>query len=150
MKNLLVLVLVTFLISCGGTESSEQETNNNENTNAEGAALGEACDSETSCQADLICSNLCGAGTCIDLEAEEALCEAENGMLVTNGLCQNIFCEHPYPDGGLPCTDGDQCQGGMCLLNEETNTGECKRTDDPFGCFLTIENGEPSGGFCVD
>jgi hypothetical protein len=65
------------------------------------------------------------------------------------------MCVIPYADAGKACTDGDQCQGD-CRYGDGkppangTVTGQCQRSNDPCGCFSTVEGGRITAALCVD
>ena len=81
-------------------------------------------------------------------------CLASGGKIERAGIVGGERCTRPYVDGGQSCTDGDQCQGN-CVADldaaEKTNvSGTCQIDDNPFGCFVTVENGQTGPGLCVD
>jgi len=59
------------------------------------------------------------------------------------------------PDAGKACTTGSDCLD-RCLLTDidaafgEPATGQCAATDNPFGCFQTVQDGLATPALCVD
>lgn len=76
--------------------------------------------------------------------AEIAECQKQGEKVQTVGLAQFDKCIITYLDAGKTCTKGDDCQAGICKMNE-TNaqlTGMCKATNNHFGCYDFIHNGQ--------
>ncbi len=95
-------------------------------------------------------------GYCI--KDNEPACLARGGTWRRICLSQSLACVMAYPDADKDCTDGSQCISGRCLANrgkskpEEDGLihGQCKRNNDPCGCFSSINNGKTRGSMCVD
>jgi hypothetical protein len=94
-------------------------------------------------------------------QSERTKCLAEGGEWLPEGLAGIERCVRHSRDGGKPCSDGSECEFNRCLfggmgLPDEADlardhvTGECARTDSPFGCFALIEKGRVGPALCVD
>ncbi|EPX58743.1 hypothetical protein D187_003704 [Cystobacter fuscus DSM 2262] len=66
------------------------------------------------------------------------------------------MCVIPYADAGKACRDGDDCQGS-CRYTADGQppadapvTGTCQVSNDPCGCFATVEDGKLQAALCVD
>jgi hypothetical protein len=91
--------------------------------------------------------------------AERKTCIAKRGRVQVFGLSGNEGCVLPMPDAGRPCTDGSQCKGGTCTLDERRpgfkppsgkgrTVGICASTNFGFGCGWRISKGKASA-MCV-
>lgn len=90
-----------------------------------------------------------------DIETQ-AECEAEGGTWKQWGLIMESSCNIPTSDAQKPCTDGSQCESGVCLAGESGNPerqvqGTCYGWQRLLGgCFTFIEEGKIDGAVCVD
>jgi hypothetical protein len=90
-------------------------------------------------------------------EEDRRACEAKGGAVVQAGRLGIYRCITPFADAGEICRDGDDCFG-RCLMTGDadpaaspgTQSGQCERDDNPFGCFTEIEDGSISQAICVD
>lgn len=93
-------------------------------------------------------------------DAERADCIARGGHTATLGMLNGEGCVLPMPDAGKICTDGSQCKGGSCLLDDgkpgfkppkpgRLVKGQCAATDYGFGCAWRVNKGR-ANGMCVD
>lgn len=93
-------------------------------------------------------------------QEERQACLADGGHVTIMWLLGGEGCVRPMPDAGKACTDGSQCQGRSCVLDERRPgfkpprpdarvTGICAATDFPFGCAWRVHNGSISG-MCMD
>lgn len=85
---------------------------------------------------------------------EKLACVQGGGFVERAGLLGAERCTTSFSDGGLVCTDSAQCQG-QCRgeLGSDMGahvTGVCQSTDNPFGCFAEVVNGQAGPGLCVD
>lgn len=81
-------------------------------------------------------------------------CLASGGFVEKAGMLGAERCTLRYSDGGQICTDSSQCQG-QCIAelagaNQDSTSGICQRTDNPFGCYAVVENGRTGPALCVD
>ncbi|NNC38824.1 MAG: hypothetical protein EX271_04405 [Acidimicrobiales bacterium] len=81
-------------------------------------------------------------------------CLASGGRVERAGILGAERCTLSYSDGGQICMDSSQCQG-KCVAelagaNQTSASGVCQRTDNPFGCFAFVENGQTGPALCVD
>ncbi|MEM9599712.1 MAG: hypothetical protein AAF926_01695 [Pseudomonadota bacterium] len=86
--------------------------------------------------------------------AERARCADRGGFVERAGLLGAERCTIRFSDGGQSCTDSSQCQG-QCRTDVSTPagsaaTGVCQKTDNPFGCFSEVRQGQAGPGLCVD
>lgn len=62
----------------------------------------------------------------------------------------DFVCNLPTKDAGKYCTDGSQCQAGLCLTETQTSTaGKCPEWKFNYGCFSILEDGK-NGAICID
>ena len=85
---------------------------------------------------------------------ERATCIATGGTVEQAGILGAERCTRPYHDGGMVCSDSSQCQG-KCIAdlngaNQSAATGTCQKTDNPFGCYAEVRNGQTGPALCVD
>ncbi|OPH36046.1 hypothetical protein [Moraxella equi] len=87
---------------------------------------------------------------------EIAECQKQGGKVQKVGMAQFDKCIITYPDAGKTCTKGDDCQAGICEVNETIAqppttqlTGVCKATNNHFGCYGFIHDGQMQT-ICVD
>ncbi|MEO9970227.1 MAG: hypothetical protein ABJG15_10495 [Hyphomonadaceae bacterium] len=88
-------------------------------------------------------------------QEERAKCEAANGTVVRAGILGWERCTISYADAGNTCSGSSDCLGDCRLTSfggetETPLTGTCQINDDPFGCYQTVEGGEPGISICVD
>ena len=86
-------------------------------------------------------------------------CAAAGGRVEMAGMLGHYRCTIPFADGGAVCRDSSECEG-RCMAGPDTDyspgpspvqqTGTCAMTDNPFGCYSTIEGGVPTPMLCVD
>ncbi len=85
---------------------------------------------------------------------ERATCVATGGTVERAGILGAERCTRPYRDAGMICSDSSQCQGkciaGTAGANQASTTGTCQETDNPFGCYAEVRNGQTGPGLCVD
>ncbi|GLQ20845.1 hypothetical protein ACFFUB_02160 [Algimonas porphyrae] len=86
--------------------------------------------------------------------AERARCADRGGFVERAGLLGAERCTIRYSDGGQSCTDSSQCEGqcraDVSVPNGAAATGVCQKTDNPFGCFSEVSQGQAGPGLCVD
>ncbi|GHB01908.1 hypothetical protein GCM10009069_25860 [Algimonas arctica] len=87
-------------------------------------------------------------------QADKLACVQRGGYVERAGMLGAERCTTPFSDGGLVCTDSNQCQG-QCRgdLSSEMGasvSGVCQANDNPFGCFSEVVNGQAGPGLCVD
>lgn len=89
--------------------------------------------------------------------AERAACDAVGGVIERAGMAGYERCTQRYADGGALCSDSVDCQG-KCIAprdaeygpNSPPITGQCQTTDNPFGCYGEVEQGQVFAMLCVD
>jgi hypothetical protein len=87
---------------------------------------------------------------------DAAACAARGGAVRNVCMLQRPMCVIPYADAGKACTDGDQCQGDCRYTADGVPppgarvSGTCQVNNDPCGCFSNVEDGQITGGLCVD
>lgn len=86
--------------------------------------------------------------------AERARCADRGGFVERAGLLGAERCTIQFHDGGQSCSDSSQCQG-QCRADVGTPMGSpvsgvCQKTDNPFGCFSEVTQGQAGPGLCVD
>lgn len=83
-------------------------------------------------------------------------CESKGGIWGTIGLDQKASCNLPTTDGGKACTDGSQCQAGVCIAPTPqegiiaAKPPTCPSYKRVVGCFNIYTNNEPPRTLCVD
>lgn len=77
-------------------------------------------------------------------------CLAKDGKWQQWGLLQQEYCQIPSKDAETPCTDGSECEYGLCMSQEQSSRGVCSTYPREFGCYSTIVNGQPGPAVCVD
>ena len=80
--------------------------------------------------------------------SEIAECEASGGYIGSGGLFP-WACRHDLPDAGQACTRSTDCEG-MCLVNPETNRGECAAVSPIFGCVSMLDERGERVEICID
>ncbi len=123
--------------------------------------LGESCSDGDPCTEPDACD---GAGNC----AGGPPIDCDDGNICTTDLCQddgsgNPTCVYVNADGtscdadGDPCTDNDQCLGGVCVpgapydcsgISTQCSNGVCQ--DDGTGTAECIDDYLPNGTPCND
>jgi hypothetical protein len=95
-------------------------------------------------------------------DAERNACVAKGGRTATFGFSGVEGCVLPMADAGKQCTDGSQCDGHMCLLDDKKPgfkppkpgqknlVGQCAPTNYFYGCAWRVSNGQLANGMCVD
>ncbi|HEY8614987.1 hypothetical protein [Phenylobacterium sp.] len=86
---------------------------------------------------------------------DAAACARQGGTVRPVCMLGRPMCVIPFADAGKACTDGDQCQGDCRFQGAKPPpggkvTGQCQRSNDPCGCFSNVEDGQVTGGLCVD
>jgi hypothetical protein len=72
-------------------------------------------------------------------------CNVSGGDWVRGGLLgQAQYCRYEYPDAEQICTSSDECLGGCFVgielpVDKPVESGYCKATTSPFGCYASIE-----------
>lgn len=93
-------------------------------------------------------------GVCIS--GNEHNCVAQGGVWQRVCMSQSLACLSPYPDANKECFDNSDCQGGCLDVGNQADTsgrvsGKCKATNNPCGCFTSINKGQRSKTRrCVD
>ena len=81
-------------------------------------------------------------------------CLASGGNVEKAGMLGAERCTLSYRDGGQICTDSSQCLGNcvaeLAGANQDSASGICQRTDNPFGCYALVENGRTGSAICTD
>lgn len=94
-------------------------------------------------------------------DVERNACIAKGGSVATFGLLNGEGCVLPMKDAGKLCTDGSQCDGGTCFLDDrkpgfkapsrgQKVVGQCAATNFTFGCGWRVHEGQTSVPMCVD
>jgi putative hemolysin len=88
--------------------------------------------------------------TNIAVPISKGQCESLGGKWGLGGLANFERCNLPTKDGTKSCTDGSQCEAGLCIAKAEgASFGECPAWKMNFGCINIIENGKFIG-ICID
>lgn len=82
--------------------------------------------------------------------ASEKECLEKGGRWGQWGLLPQEYCQIPSQDAGKSCTDGSQCEYGLCMNREQSAQGVCATYRQEFGCYSTIVNNQPGPAICVD
>ena len=93
----------------------------------------------------------------LEEEAGRAACLASGGLVSSRGLSPQPLCVKAYPDGGKPCTDSRECQGG-CLTgrsveryrSDSYGVGRCQFDNAAVGCLAEVKAGTLGPTVCVD
>ncbi len=85
---------------------------------------------------------------------ERAQCSAKGGFVERAGMLGHERCTMLYNDGGNICIDTSNCEG-KCLATVEAAqgkavSGQCQKTDNPFGCYTEVIAGSTGPALCVD
>ena len=89
------------------------------------------------------------------LSAEDrAMCLSQGGFVERAGIIGAERCTMTYSDGGNICIDSSNCQG-ICVADVNAGdkgavSGQCQKTDNPFGCYSEVVAGKVQPGLCVD
>ncbi|CAM3850925.1 hypothetical protein [Litorimonas haliclonae] len=89
------------------------------------------------------------------LSAEDrAMCVSQGGFVERAGIIGAERCTMTYSDGGNICIDSSNCQG-KCVADVNAGdtgavSGQCQKTDNPFGCYSEVVAGKIQPGLCVD
>ncbi|MEP3654276.1 MAG: hypothetical protein ABJO36_05210 [Litorimonas sp.] len=85
---------------------------------------------------------------------ERLQCEAVGGVVRSAGLAGGDNCIQTLSDGGKICRDSDDCLSECIVVGDiefgTETTGQCRPTDNPFGCAARVENGRAEPILCVD
>jgi putative hemolysin len=77
-------------------------------------------------------------------------CDSLGGVWGKAGMAGIEQCNLPTKDSGKSCTDGSQCQAGLCIAKSDGATvGECPSHKLNFGCMNIVENSKFMG-ICID
>lgn len=87
--------------------------------------------------------------TKIAVPINKAQCESEGGKWDKVGLGQVERCNLPTKDSTKSCTDGSQCQAGVCIQEDNSSSGQCPAWRINFGCMKIMEDGKPMK-ICID
>ncbi len=88
--------------------------------------------------------------TTVAVPTSKEQCESLGGKWGKFGLAPVERCNLPTTDGKSSCTDGSQCQAGLCIAESEgASLGKCPEWKMNFGCMSIIENGKFIG-ICID
>ncbi len=98
-----------------------------------------------------------GTATPVQQSDDATACAARGGKMLRQGRAQTLRCVVNYADAGKRCTDGDDCLGD-CRIEDVAGapqagaaaTGQCQASNNPFGCYATVENGRAEPALCVD
>jgi len=86
--------------------------------------------------------------------ADKIKCIAEGGFVERAGMAGFERCTKRFSDGGKICTDSSECEGkcfsNTATANQSNVTGNCQKTDNPFGCRAEVSNGKTGFALCVD
>lgn len=91
---------------------------------------------------------------------EAKICQEQGGHIKRVGRAQFQKCIIAYADAGKACQDKTDCQG-KCILPKADDSrtdihannqvfGVCSADNNPFGCYVAVENGKIGRGLCVD
>ncbi len=123
------IAIVLALVGCGGEHRMEAASDG-------GAGGSAAVDQRIDCDLHEIWD---------DREA----CLAAGGVPECAIVC---FCACPTSDGGAPCRDERDCQGGHCLADRaDATAGACSETTLPMGfCAYLMDDGVAEGLYCLE
>ena len=83
-----------------------------------------------------------------------AACTSAGGTWRREGMIGQEMCIFTYADAGKRCTSGSECLGDCRAEGAAAPSGavegRCQATSSPFGCYSNVEQGQVSGGMCVD
>ncbi|MFH1331936.1 MAG: DUF333 domain-containing protein [archaeon] len=86
----------------------------------------------------------------IAVPVNEEQCTSLGGEWGLFGLADVERCNLPTKDGGKLCTDGSNCEAGICIAESiGAISGNCPEWKMNFGCFNIVENGKGIG-LCID
>jgi hypothetical protein len=88
------------------------------------------------------------------LTADPAACAKAGGEVRPVCMMQKPMCVVTFADAGKTCTDSTECSG-RCLAQGSVQMmqpakGLCAPTNDPCGCFQTVEKGIAQPTLCAD
>lgn len=107
-------------------------------------------DDGTECEEwDYFRGNCKPGDTKIAVPANEEQCKSLGGEWGRFGMADILRCNLPTKDGGKSCTDGSQCEAGICSARTGENSGTCPDLRLNFGCMDVIESGKIAS-LCVD
>lgn len=139
------LAVAVFLASCAGSADPAPSNDGPLPESDAGAERGRGFDIEQM-RADSLAK--------IDQEA----CAEKGGVVEQAGMLGLFRCTIPYADGGKICRDDADCEG-RCLTSTDVTDfeaapgdgqGQCEPSDNPFGCYGEIIEGEIGATLCVD
>lgn len=82
------------------------------------------------------------------------MCVSQGGFVERAGILGAERCTMTYSDGGNICIDSSNCQGkcvtGVGGGDSNAVSGQCQKTDNPFGCYSEVLGGKVQPGLCVD
>lgn len=90
------------------------------------------------------------------LTADAAACAKAGGEVRPVCRMQKPMCVVTFPDANKACSDGSECGSGRCVSANPTASsgkparGQCRPTNDPCGCYQTIEDGVAQPMLCAD
>jgi hypothetical protein len=92
-------------------------------------------------------------GYCVPDTREK--CVARGGAWKRVCLAQRLYCVLPTADGGKPCTDSSQCASGCTVgggspAGNAPAGGQCRRDNDPCGCWTYVRDGMLTPTLCTD
>lgn len=89
------------------------------------------------------------------LTANPAACAKAGGEVRRVCMMGVPMCVVTFADAGKACSDSAECSG-RCLVKEagaqpmQPAKGQCAATNDPCGCFQTVEKGLAQYALCAD
>jgi len=88
------------------------------------------------------------------LTANPDACAKAGGQVQPVCMMQKPMCVISFRDAGKTCSDSSECLG-RCQTAESVQamkpaTGKCAATNDPCGCFQTVEKGVAQYALCAD
>lgn len=90
------------------------------------------------------------------MTADPEACAKSGGEIRPVCRMQKPMCVVTFADADKECSDGSACGSGRCVSVNATASsgkpakGQCARTNDPCGCYQTIENGVAQPTLCAD
>ena len=86
--------------------------------------------------------------------AAERQCLALGGRLQQAGRMGRYACYAQFSDGGASCSDDADCMGECRAVGEaptgQKAKGQCTDSNNPFGCYASVENGIVGPTICAD
>ncbi len=90
------------------------------------------------------------------LTADPAACTKAGGEIRPVCLMGKPMCVVTFRDAGKECSNGSECGSGKCrtagmdVQPETVAKGICAPTNDPCGCFQSVEGGKAGYPLCAD